>query len=128
MEKELIDGFKKIFLHESREPMIALDYEADVCPLLSMPEKLRYVSKSGSSIDDATSKVTLPDNIEKMIIDVSCSTEYHPMISEIEAITKLITTEIDHPIDVTWGFCYDALQQERAIIRLLMTVKPKIRI
>ena len=123
MEEELIAGFRKIFENPDRHSFVSLSYEEDVVPLLSEPRKLMYMSKSGISISETVSKFKLPKNIEKMLIDISCSEHYTPKSSEMGSINEMINTYPDSLIEVVWGFCTDASQEEPIIIRIIIKTK-----
>ena len=123
MEEELIAGFRKIFENPDRHSFVSLSYEEDVVPLLSKPRKLMYMSKSGTSISETVSKFKLPKNIEKMLIDISCSELYTPKSSEMGSINEMINTYPDSLIEVVWGFCTDASQEEPIIIRIIIKTK-----
>lgn len=123
MEEELIAGFRKIFENPDRHSFVSLSYEEDVVPLLSEPRKLMYMSHTGTSIPDAISKFKLPKNIEKMLIDISCSEHYTPKSSEMGSINEMINTYPDSLIEVVWGFCTDASQEEPIIIRIIIKTK-----
>ena len=123
MEEELIAGFRKIFENPDRHSFVSLSYEEDVVPLLSEPRKLMYMSKSGTSISETVSKFKLPKIIEKMLIDISCSEHYTPKSSEMGSINEMINTYPDSLIEVVWGFCTDASQEEPIIIRIIIKTK-----
>lgn len=123
MEEELIAGFRKIFENPDRHSFVSLSYEEDVVPLLSEPRKLMYMSKSGTSISETVSKFKLPKNIEKMLIDISCSEHYTPKSSEMGSINEMINTYPDSLIEVVWGFCTDESQEEPIIIRIIIKTK-----
>ena len=123
LEQQLIDGFRKVFENPDRQPIVALSYETDVMPFLSEPHRLMYMSKSGTSISESVSKFKLPKNIEKMLIDISCSELYTPKSSEMGSINEMINTYPDSLIEVVWGFCTDASQEEPIIIRIIIKTK-----
>lgn len=123
MKEELIAGFRKIFENPDRRPFVSLSYNTDVVPMLSEPRRLMYMSKSGTSISNAVSKFKLPKDIEKMLIDVSCSESYTPKSSELGSINEMISNYPDSSIEVVWGLCSDASQEEPVIVRIIINIK-----
>lgn len=124
MENELQQGFRQMFCTESRRPIVALQYDEDVVPMLEDIKKVRYFSVEGTTIAAAlNAAINIPGEAERMLIDISCSAAYSPAVDEFQAITTMLAEKFTRDVDVVWALCTDSKQIENVVIRFLLKVK-----
>lgn len=122
MEKDFIAGFRSIFAKPGRRAIISMDYDRDVLPWLDDIKAIRYSIVSGDSIGDEVKKLTLPENANRIMIDVSLSESYTPKVSELSALTDLLSTYPNKDVETVWGCYQDSEQTEPAKITILSKV------
>jgi predicted esterase YcpF (UPF0227 family) len=121
MESDIIEGFRQMFVNEHRKPIVAIDYDRDVKPLLEETERVEYAAGSGASLPEAVAKAKRMKSLRDIIdiyVDIACAPGYDIPMADMSAVLDLVS---DYPnrdnINVVYGVYRDDREKYNVSIR-----------
>jgi hypothetical protein len=128
MESEIIEGFRQMFVNEHRTPIVAIDYDRDVKPLLEGTERVHYAAGSGASLPEAMAKAKRMKslrNYSDIYVDIACAPGYDIPMADMNAVLDLVS---DYPnrdnINVVFGVYRDDREKYNVSIRCVKRAIP----
>lgn len=109
----------------NREPVVALDFERDVEPLISGEGLMEYRSYSGCSLKEVMNKAMVLRGITDVVLDFTFAKGCQVEVAQFNAIHNYISKYHNKDLRVTWGFCIDREQTGPVILHLLAKTKQK---
>lgn len=117
------EEIREVFCAEDRQPIVTLDWEKDIAPIVGNGENVRLLSLTGDSVSALVAQLKSEPQLSAactIAFELIVNTSYEFPFSDITPLSDYLATSPGNP-EILWGCSREPEQPENLKLNIILT-------